>query len=145
MTTHDVRRRALLLAGVLLGAAGIFDAVAAGADLTGDRYVSIGAGVVHQHDITGWVWLRLAAGVGTALAGALVPLGRRWSALLALAAVAVFVVLHLLLFTYHPVQTVLVLGPALAAARLILLHRAPLTRRPVESGRVNGSAGRPSR
>ncbi|MEU5551500.1 MULTISPECIES: hypothetical protein [unclassified Micromonospora] len=124
MTRGEVRARALLLAGVLLGAAGIFDAVAAGADLTGDRYVSFGDGVVHRHDITGWVWLRLAAGVGVALAGALVPLGRRWSGLLALAAVAVFVVLHLFLFTYHPVQTVLVLGPALAAARLILLHRA---------------------
>ncbi|MER5456228.1 hypothetical protein ABT008_15715 [Micromonospora sp. NPDC002389] len=124
MRTDDVRARALLLAGVLLGAAGIFDAVAAGADLTGDRYVSIGEGVVHQHDITGWVWLRLVAAVGTALAGALVPLGRRWSTVLALAAVAVFVVLHLFLFTYHPVQTVLVLGPALAAARLVLLHRS---------------------
>ncbi|QOC92019.1 DUF7144 family membrane protein [Micromonospora craniellae] len=124
MTRNDVRARALLLAGVLLGVAGIFDAVAAGADLTSDPYVSIGSGAVHQHDVTAWVWLRLVAGVGTALAGALVPLGRRWSAWLALAAVAVFVVLHLLLFTYHPVQTVLVLGPALAAVRLVLLHRA---------------------
>ena len=123
MAGGDARDRGLWLAGVLLGAAGVVDTVAGAADLTGDRYVSIADGAVHQHDITGWAWLHLVVGVFTALAGALVPLNRRWSAALALAAVVVFVVLHLFFIAYHPVQTVLVLGLALAAARLVVTHR----------------------
>ncbi len=127
MTDNGVRRRGLLLAGALLGGAGIFDAVAGVADLTTRRYVSLGVGGIHEHDITGWAWLHLAAGVLAALAGALVPLGRRWCVWLAVATTAVFVAVHLAFLTYHPIQTVIVVGVALAAARLILKHRLPAT------------------
>ncbi|MFJ8690477.1 DUF7144 family membrane protein [Micromonospora wenchangensis] len=121
--------RGLRLAGVLLGVAGVFDAVAGAADLTGDRYVSVVSGAVQQHDVTGWAWTHLVAAVFMALAGALVPLDRRWSTSLALAAVVISVVVHLFLLTYRPVQTVLVLGLALAAARLVARHSRPVGRR----------------
>ncbi|PPA62068.1 hypothetical protein BAW75_00145 [Micromonospora chalcea] len=116
--------RGLRLAAVLLGLAGIFDAVAGAADLSGTRYVSVADGAVHEHDLTGWAWLHLAVGVFTALAGALGPLRRRWSTSLALAAVVIFVGLHLFFLTYHPIRTVLVLGLALAAARLLIINRS---------------------
>ncbi|RIV37622.1 DUF7144 family membrane protein [Micromonospora radicis] len=123
MTGGADRDRGLLLAGVLLGAAGIFDAVAGIGDLTAPRYVSVGAGVVQQHPITGWAWLHLVVGGFTTLAAALLPLRRRWSAGLALVAVVAFVAVHLFFLAYHPIQTVISLGLALAAARLVVRQR----------------------
>ncbi|MCX4469163.1 hypothetical protein OOK41_02335 [Micromonospora sp. NBC_01655] len=114
--------RPLLLAAVLLGGAGIFDVLGGVGELTGDPYVSIEGGGMYHYDITGWAWLHLAAGALAAGAGVLVPLDRRWSARLALVAVAALVASHLLVLTYHPIQTVIVIGLALAAARLVLRH-----------------------
>ncbi|MFJ1540901.1 hypothetical protein ACIODS_20370 [Micromonospora chalcea] len=125
MADGNAGDRGLRLAAVLLGLAGIFDAVAGAADLSGStRYVSVADGALHEHDLTGWAWLHLAVGIFTALAGALGPLRRRWSTSLALAAVVIFVGLHLFFLTYHPIRTVLVLGLALAAARLLIINRS---------------------
>ncbi|MFG1845704.1 DUF7144 family membrane protein [Micromonospora carbonacea] len=120
--------RPLVLAGILLGGAGVFDVLAGVGDLVGDPYVSIESGAMYHYDVTGWAWASLAAGVLLVVAGALVPLGRRWSARLALFAVAAAVATHLLILTYHPLRVLIVLGLALAAARLVLRQRRSPTR-----------------
>ncbi len=121
------KERPLVLAGILLGGAGVFDVLAGVGDLIGDPYVSIEGGGMYHYDITGWAWLHLAAGALLAVAGALVPLGRRWSTRLALLAVVVAVATHLLMLTYHPIRAVIVLGLALTAARLVLRQRRSRT------------------
>ncbi|WP_433528855.1 DUF7144 family membrane protein [Micromonospora sp. CA-263727] len=127
MTDHGARHRGLLLAGVLLAGAGIFDAIAGIADLTTHQYVSLATGGIHEHDITGWAALHLVVGMLTAVAGALVPLGRRWSSWLGVAAATIFIALHLVYLMYHPIQAVIVVGLALAAVRLIRRNHLPAT------------------
>ncbi|OON33148.1 MULTISPECIES: hypothetical protein [unclassified Micromonospora] len=127
MVDDGTKERPLVLAGILLGGAGVFDVLAGVGDLIGDPYVSIEGGGMYHYDITGWAWLHLAAGALLAVAGALVPLGRRWSTRLALLAVVVAVATHLLMLTYHPIRAVIVLGLALTAARLVLRQRRSRT------------------
>jgi hypothetical protein len=131
--------RPLPLAGILLGLAALFD-VLGGIDLAARRYVTLTPEGVVQHDVAGWVWAQLVVGVLLAGAGLVAPLGRRWSTLAGLAAICPALLLHLLIWPYQPVQSLISVGLVLAAGRLLLRHGRPGRRPEALSG-----AGRPYR
>ncbi|MFY1705218.1 DUF7144 family membrane protein [Micromonospora sp. WMMA1923] len=139
-STPNRRERPLLLAGILLGTAALFDVLIAIDDLGTDRYVSLTEQGLVRHDVTGWAWLHLAVGVLLGVAGLVAPLGRVWSTRLGLAAATLGIGVHLVIGPFHPVQALITAGLAVAAARLLLRHGR--WRRRAE--RVS-SVGRPSR
>lgn len=135
------RGRPLVLAGLLLGGAGLFDLLAGVGDFTPDRYVSLTDEGVVGHDLAGWLWVHLVVAGLMVVGGTVAPLGRVWSTWLALTGVVGGVGLHLLIWPYQPLPASIVVGLALAAARLLIKHGR--FRKP--SGSVTSSAGRPSR
>lgn len=123
-------RRPLLLAGGLLSGSGLIDMVAGFAVLTADPYVVISRGAVYLLDITGWSWLHVAVGAVGAVAGLLVPAGRRWTSRFGVAAALLSIALHLMVFPYHPVRAVVVTLFDACAIRLLVRYRHAARGRP---------------
>ncbi|MEV0153370.1 hypothetical protein AB0H57_06455 [Micromonospora sp. NPDC050686] len=122
MTGHEeaeLRKRRLMLAGLLLAGAGLFDALAATDDFHGDPYVVVTSEGVFHLDVTGWVWAHLVTAALVLTAGLLLFTGRHWALRLAAAAAVANIALHVVVLPYRPLWALMVIGLAVGALRLL--------------------------
>ncbi|MDM4718129.1 hypothetical protein QTQ03_00430 [Micromonospora sp. WMMA1363] len=125
LADDDAIRRGVLLAGTLLIGAGVVDAVVAYATTSPDRFVIATGDNLFLLDITGWTWLLVIVSTAVAAAGVLVLARRRWTSAVGLGFGLVGLGLNLAFLPYVPLQTILVAGLTVAAARLLLRHLFP--------------------
>lgn len=116
-------RRPPLLAGGLLGGAGVVDIVTSYPNTQGDPYMVVTQGGIYQLDMTGSVWTHIAIGMAMVVAGLLVVADRRWTTVVGLACAGLGVVFEILTFPYQPLRGTLVIGLNIAAIQLLIRHR----------------------
>jgi hypothetical protein len=129
------RRSRRHLAAVLLGTAGVIDALTGLASIPLEPYVDIASTELFHLDIAGWGWVRLVVGVATALAGLAVLVDRRATTVAAIVTATMSIGLGILLFPYHPVtawMTAMLAAVAvwLLAGQLGAASRTPASRPP---------------
>ncbi|MET8908623.1 hypothetical protein [Micromonospora sp. NPDC004551] len=121
--TAPERTRRPALAGGLLVATGLTDALAAYGMLRSGSFIVLGEEGLYPVDVTGWIWLHLVAGAAVALAGLVAITGRRGAATVAIGCAVLALAVDLLLLPYAPIRLVLVAAIDAAAIRLLLRHR----------------------
>jgi len=112
-----------VLAASLLGTVGLLDIVAGPSLTSDDPYVVLTGDGVYQLDLTGWVWLDLGVAVATVVAGLLVIIDRRWTALLGIGCAGLSIAIDSLMFPYVLLRAILVVGLSVAAIWLLVRHR----------------------
>ncbi|MFB9234694.1 hypothetical protein ACFFWC_03960 [Plantactinospora siamensis] len=117
----DGRRRRVLVAGGLLGGAGLIDVLAGVVTIPVDPYFDVGPSGTYHLDITGWAWVHLAVGAAAALFGLAAAADRHWTSVLAIAAAAGSIGINLLVLPYQPLLSPMVIG--LDVAAILLLNR----------------------
>ncbi|ASW52966.1 hypothetical protein [Plantactinospora sp. KBS50] len=122
------RYRPPLLAGGLLGSAGLIDVLSGYDGLTGDPYVIVTSEGLSQLDITGWAWLLLGMGILAVAAGLAVVGNRRWAIVPAIGVAVLDTALHLALFPFVPFVAVMLWVVNGAVIRLLLVHRRATAR-----------------
>ncbi|MBY8873516.1 hypothetical protein K7640_16900 [Micromonospora sp. PLK6-60] len=115
----ELRKRRRRLAGLLLAGAGLFDALAAVGDVHGDPYVVVTQEGVFHVDVTGWVWAHLVAAVLMLTAGLLLFTGWAWAIRLAAVVAVADIAVHLIVLPYQPFWSLMVVGLAVGALRLL--------------------------
>ncbi|NES28234.1 hypothetical protein GCE86_02505 [Micromonospora terminaliae] len=127
-----------VLAGTLLVATGLADALAAYGMLRSGTFMVLIRGGLYPVDLTAWAWSQLTVGVAVALAGLVAAVtGRRGAATVAIGGALLAIAVDLLLLPYAPIRVLLVAAVDAAAIRLLLRHRRatrPGGMRPTVSG-----------
>lgn len=138
--TPPVGGRPLLLAGALLGAAGLADVLSTVTAGAGDPYLVVRGETMYRLDITGWAWTHGITGLVTAVVGLLVLTGRRAVVVGATVVAVASVAVDLLILPYEPYRSVLSASLTVAAVRLLV--RQVRRGRPAAGLRVTGRSGR---
>ncbi|WP_091295167.1 DUF7144 family membrane protein [Micromonospora halophytica] len=116
-------RRPALLAGALVGAAGLLDFLAGFATTRAEPYVVMtNREMVHLHTAA-WGRLHLLIGLAALVAGLVIALGPRWATVLGLGAVAAGSVADLLFLPYDPLRELLAVGFEIAAVVVLVRNR----------------------
>lgn len=114
--------RPALLAGILIGTAGLIDVLAATGTLTAEPYVVMADDGMHHLHTSGWGAFHLMLGGLTTLTGALVVLDRAWTAPLAVVVLALSVAVDLLFLPFDPSRSLLGIGFEVAAVVVLARH-----------------------
>ena len=136
------RRRELIFAGALLGAAGLMNVAVAVAAGSRETYAVMEGWTMYQLDLTGWGWVHGVIGLASLLVGLLLIAGRRGATRLAIPIAVVSALVDLLILPYAPYRAALALGFVGAAIRSCLVKRRPPGQ--TESGEIipTGRSGR---
>ncbi|MFC8848310.1 MULTISPECIES: hypothetical protein [unclassified Micromonospora] len=130
----DARRSRRLVAGLLLGAAGAIDVLVGAGAVQVDPYVVVDEGF-RRLDVTGWAWFQLATGAALVAAALALTVDRRITALVAVGAGTVDVLLAVAVFPYQPAERAMSALLAAVAVWLLAGHlRATPRRRPDAPG-----------
>lgn len=115
--------RPVLLAGALVGVAGLLDVLSGASTLTSEPYFVITEdGISHLHT-SGWVMIHLITGIATMAAGLVIMVDRRWTTLLGVGIVLVGIVIDLLFLPYDPLQALLAIDFEVVAIVILIRHR----------------------
>ncbi|MBO4207165.1 DUF7144 family membrane protein [Micromonospora echinofusca] len=114
--------RPALLAGSLVGLAGLLDLLAGLGRLASEPYVLITERGIHHLHTSGWIALHLVIAAITTAASLMIMTDRRWTAPLGSGVVGVSIVVDLLFLPYEPLRALLAIGLEAGAVLILVRH-----------------------
>jgi hypothetical protein len=98
-----------IFAGVILGLAGIFQALAGLAAIIDDQFFVVGTHYAYELDVTAWGWIHLIYGVILVAAGYGVFQGATWARVVGITLAAIGAIGNFFFIPYEPVWAILLI------------------------------------
>ena len=99
-----------IFAAVVMLISGVLQAIEGIVALANSEFYVVGRSYTFQFDVTAWGWIHLLVGIGVALVGVFVFLGRTWARWIGLVVVGVSMIANFAWVPYYPVWGIIVLA-----------------------------------
>jgi len=99
-----------IFAAVVMLISGVLQAIEGIVALANSEFYVVGRSYTFQFDVTAWGWIHLLVGIGVALVGVFVFLGRTWARWIGLFVVGVSMIANFAWVPYYPVWGIIVLA-----------------------------------
>lgn len=113
-----------LFAGVVLITVGVFQFLQGlAAILKGDFYV-VAPENIFEFNVSGWGWVHVILGIGLAVTGYFILLGKTWARVVGIAAAAVSALSNFLFIPYYPVWALVIIALDVAVIWALATYRS---------------------
>ena len=113
-----------MFAGVVLITVGVFQFLQGlAAILKGDFYV-VAPENIFEFNVSGWGWVHVILGIGLAVTGYFILLGKTWARVVGIAAAAVSALSNFLFIPYYPVWALVIIALDVAVIWALATYRS---------------------